>query len=128
MKPTAHGCMKWLPVWLRKAKSRKLSRGANFWKKRIFRRITWNLFAIFYQAQAGSDEKLFLFCGLSDLTGAGGIHGVPDENEDIHLHCFTAEDVFAELLSGSFNNAAALICLQWLQMNRERLRKIHAPE
>ncbi|RYE36932.1 MAG: ADP-ribose diphosphatase, partial [Sphingobacteriales bacterium] len=42
---------------------------------------------------------------------------------DIRLHSFAAEDVFAELLDGRFNNAAALICLQWLQMNRVRLRK-----
>jgi ADP-ribose pyrophosphatase len=82
----------------------------------------------FLSSPGGSDEKLFLYCALSDLTGAGGVHGLTDENEDIHLHCFAAEEVFAELLKGSFNNAAALICLQWLQMNRERLRKIHGPE
>lgn len=78
----------------------------------------------FLSSPGGSDEKLYLFCALSDLSQAGGIHGLPDENEDIRLHCFPAQDVFAELLNGRFNNAAALICLQWLQMNRERLRKV----
>ena len=82
----------------------------------------------FLSSPGGSDEKLYLFCGLSDLSQSGGIHGLPDENEDIRLHCFSAEDVFAELLNGRFNNAAALICLQWLQMNRERLRKDHRIE
>jgi ADP-ribose pyrophosphatase len=82
----------------------------------------------FLSSPGGSDEKLFLYCALSDLTNAGGIHGLADENEDINLHCFAAEDVFAELLKGCFNNAAALICLQWLQMNRDRLRKIHGLE
>jgi ADP-ribose pyrophosphatase len=82
----------------------------------------------FLSSPGGSDEKLYLFCGLSDLSQAGGIHGMPDENEDIRLHAFSAEDVFAELLNGRFNNAAALICLQWLQMNRERLRKDHRAE
>ncbi|GGY74853.1 ADP-ribose pyrophosphatase [Cellvibrio zantedeschiae] len=82
----------------------------------------------FLSSPGGSDEKLFLFCGLSDLSQAGGVHGLPDENEDIHLHCFAADEVFAELLNGRFNNAAALICLQWLQMNRERLRKAHVKE
>ncbi len=76
----------------------------------------------FLSSPGGSDEKLYLFCALSDLSQAGGIHGLPDENEDIRLHCFPAPAVFAELLNGRFNNAAALICLQWLQMNRERLR------
>lgn len=79
----------------------------------------------FLSSPGGSDEKLYLFCGLCDLSQAGGVHGVPDENEDIRLHSFPAEEVFAELLNGSFNNAAALICLQWLQMNRIRLRKDH---
>lgn len=79
----------------------------------------------FLSSPGGSDEKLYLFCGLCDLSQAGGIHGLADENEDIRLHCFSAEDVFAELLNGRFNNAAALICLQWLQMNRTRLRKEH---
>lgn len=78
----------------------------------------------FLSSPGGSDEKLFLYCGLSDLSSAGGVHGLSDENEDIHLHCFNADEVFSELLNGSFNNAAALICLQWLQMNRDRLRKI----
>lgn len=79
----------------------------------------------FLSSPGGSDEKLYLFCALSDLSQAGGIHGLADENEDIRLHCFPANDVFAELLNGCFNNAAALICLQWLQMNRERLRTLY---
>ena len=79
----------------------------------------------FWSSPGGSDEKLYLFCGLCDLSQAGGVHGLPDENEDIRLHSFRADDVFAELLNGRFNNAAALICLQWLQMNRVRLRKDH---
>ncbi len=79
----------------------------------------------FLSSPGGCDEKLYLFCGLCDLSQAGGVHGVPDENEDIRLHSFAADDVFAELLNGRFNNAAALICLQWLHMNRARLRKDH---
>lgn len=76
----------------------------------------------YLSSPGGSDEKLHLYCGLCDLSQAGGIYGLPEEGEDIRLHVFVAEDVFAELLSGAFNNAAALICLQWLQMNRPRLQ------
>jgi ADP-ribose pyrophosphatase len=65
---------------------------------------------------------LHLFCGLCDLSQAGGIYGLPEEGEDIRVHILAANDVFAELLDGAFNNAAALICLQWLQLNRTRLR------
>lgn len=79
----------------------------------------------FLASPGGSDEKLYLFCGLCDLSQAGGVHGLLDENEDIRLHAFAADEVFAELLNGRFNNAAALICLQWLQLHRARLRKEH---
>ncbi len=76
----------------------------------------------YLSSPGGSDEKLHLYCGLCDLSQAGGIYGLPEEGEDIRLHVFAAEDVFAELLGGAFNNAAALICLQWLQLNRPRLQ------
>ena len=76
----------------------------------------------YLSSPGGSDEKLHLYCGLCDLSNAGGIFGLPEEGEDIRVHTLAANDVFAELLDGAFNNAAAIICLQWLQMNRERLR------
>lgn len=76
----------------------------------------------YLSSPGGSDEKLHLYCGLCDLSQAGGIFGLPEEGEDIKMHVLAAEDVFAELLEGAFNNAAALICLQWLQINRPRLQ------
>lgn len=76
----------------------------------------------YLSSPGGCDEKLHLYCGLSDLSQAGGVYGLPEEGEDIRVHVFKADDVFAGLYSGAFNNAAALICLQWLQLNRSRLR------
>ena len=76
----------------------------------------------YLSSPGGSDEKLHLYCGLCDLSQAGGVYGLPEEGEDIRVHVFEADKVFAELLGGAFNNAAALICLQWLQLNRSRLR------
>ncbi len=80
----------------------------------------------YLSSPGGSDEKLHLFCGLCDLSNAGGVYGLPEEGEDIRVHVFAADQVFAELLNGKFNNAAALICLQWLQMNFPRLRETYA--
>ncbi len=76
----------------------------------------------YLSSPGGSDEKLYLYCGLCDLRNAGGVYGLAEEGEDIRLHVFPVAEVFSELLNGAFNNAAALICLQWLQMNRDRLR------
>lgn len=76
----------------------------------------------YLSSPGGCDEKLHLYCGLCDLSTAGGVYGLPEEGEDIRVHVFAADDVFAWLYNGAFNNAAALICLQWLQFNRSRLR------
>lgn len=76
----------------------------------------------YLSSPGGTDEKLHLYCGLCDLSLAGGIYGLPEEGEDIRVRVLGAEEVFAELFGGAFNNAAALICLQWLQHNRQRLR------
>lgn len=76
----------------------------------------------YLSSPGGTNEKLHLYCGLCDLSQAGGVYGLPEEGEDIRVHVLGANDVFAELFEGAFNNAAALICLQWLQLNRQRLR------
>lgn len=77
----------------------------------------------YLSSPGGTNEKLHLYCGLCDLSQAGGIYGLPEEGEDIRVHVFDAEAVFTELYAGAFNNAAALICLQWLHFNRPRLRE-----
>ena len=82
----------------------------------------------YLSSPGGCNEKLHLYCGLCDLQHAGGVYGLPEEGEDIRVHVFSAEDVFAVLLDGAFNNAAALICLQWLQLNRSRLQNQAACE
>ena len=76
----------------------------------------------YLSSPGGSDEKLHLYCGLCDLSQAGGVYGLAEEGEDIRVHVLAADQVFAELFGGRFNNAAALICLQWLQLNRAALR------
>jgi len=79
----------------------------------------------YLSSPGGTDEKLYLFCGLCDLSNAGGVYGLPEENEDIRVHVLASEEVLGSIYSGAFNNAAAIICLQWLQMNRERLRQTY---
>lgn len=69
----------------------------------------------------GCDEKMHILCGLVDLEQMGGIHGLASENEDIRALTMPAEEAFTQLYQGRFNNAALLLCLQWLQLNRERL-------
>lgn len=77
----------------------------------------------YYSTPGGCSEKIHLFCAICDLSGAGGVHGLEEENEDIFLHAFGAEEVFTVMLNSRMNNAATLIGLQWLQTNRNMLRK-----
>lgn len=75
----------------------------------------------YYSSPGGTTEKLSLYCAIGDLTHIGGVHGLEEEGEDIRVRVFPEEEVFNNLYSGLFNNAATLICLQWLLINHKNL-------
>ncbi|MGH1470529.1 MAG: NUDIX domain-containing protein [Cellvibrionaceae bacterium] len=77
----------------------------------------------YLSSPGGSDEKLHLYCCQCDLSRVEGVFGLESENEDIRVLTYPAQDVFANLFDGRFNNAATLICLQWLQYNHQTLRR-----
>jgi len=76
----------------------------------------------FYPTPGSCSEATHLFCALCNLEGKGGIYGLSEEGEDILFHVFPAESVFDTMLQGRSCNAASLIGLLWLQLNRPRLR------
>ncbi|WP_096085138.1 NUDIX domain-containing protein [Agaribacterium haliotis] len=76
----------------------------------------------YYSTPGGCSEKIHLFCALCDLSEAGGIYGLDEEGEDIRFQVFKPDEVFAQMYRARTNNAATLIGLQWLQLNRQRLR------
>ncbi|OUS14136.1 ADP-ribose diphosphatase [Gammaproteobacteria bacterium 53_120_T64] len=73
----------------------------------------------------GTNERLELFCGLVDLRDKGGNFGLACENEDILLHVMSEDEALEALAAGQCNNAASIICLQWLQLNRAKLLAQH---
>lgn len=80
--------------------------------------------AHYYSSPGGTDERLQLFCALCELPEElDGIHGLPEEGEDIRVRRFAAPQVFDAMLAGTINNAASIIALQWLQLNRDALRQ-----
>lgn len=80
--------------------------------------------AHYYSSPGGTDERLQLFCALCELPDdLEGIHGLPEEGEDIRVHRFAADAVFDAMLEGTINNAASIIALQWLQLHRDALRQ-----
>ena len=69
-----------------------------------------------------SADRVRLFCGRVDAGRAGGIHGVRDEGEDTHVVVVDTEQAIRELYSGRIDTSVAIIAIQWLAMNRDRLR------
>jgi len=76
----------------------------------------------FLVSPGGTSERIALFCGRVDATQAGGIHGAPEEDEDIKVHVVPLDTAFTFLQSGRINSASAIIALQWLALNREQVR------
>jgi ADP-ribose pyrophosphatase len=76
----------------------------------------------FLPSPGGSDELFTLFVGRADLGLAGGIHGLPEEGEDIRVNVMSVNQALAALQRGRINNAACLIALQWLALNKPRLQ------
>lgn len=70
----------------------------------------------------GSSETVQLYCGRVDSTGVGGIHGLPEEHEDIRVEVVPFGEARERLLAGRFGNAPTIIALQWLILNRDMLR------
>lgn len=76
----------------------------------------------FYPTPGSCNEYVHLYCALCDLSGAGGCFGLADEGEDILFQVYSASEVFDAMLESRTNNAATLIGLQWLQIQRPQLR------
>lgn len=70
----------------------------------------------------GTTETVRLYCALIDSGPAGGIHGLDHEHEDIRVQAYPWADAWAMLQDGTIDNAPAIIALQWLALNRDRLR------
>jgi ADP-ribose pyrophosphatase len=71
----------------------------------------------------GSTETMQLYCARVDSTRLSGVHGLAHEGEDIRVFSLPAEEAFAWVESGRIANSMTIIALQWLALNRTRLRQ-----
>jgi ADP-ribose pyrophosphatase len=69
-----------------------------------------------------SVDRIHLFCGQVDASGAGGVHGLDHEGEDIRVLVMTADQAIGELYGGRMNSTSVVIALQWLALRRDELR------
>jgi ADP-ribose pyrophosphatase len=75
----------------------------------------------------GSSESMEIFCARVDASKLSGIHGLEHEGEDIRVFTITADEAIAWVRSGRIANAMTIIALQWLALNRPRLREKWLP-
>ncbi len=76
----------------------------------------------YFSTPGGSNEFVYLYCGIVDSSNAGGIFGMEDENEDIKVHVIKSEQLFSALENNKLSNATTIIAAQWLEKNITRLR------
>ncbi len=76
----------------------------------------------FFTSPGAFGEKITLFCGIVDSSLVGGVYGLVDEDEDIRVQVVGFDEAWGMLENGSIDSAIPMIALQWLAMNRERLR------
>jgi ADP-ribose pyrophosphatase len=72
----------------------------------------------YWVSPGGSSERMTLFLGEVDASHAGGIHGLPEEHEDIYVHVLSVEDALNALHEGKIRDAMTIIALQWLELTR----------
>ncbi len=77
----------------------------------------------FFTSPGASTEMVTLFCGRTDTTGIGGIHGLETEGEDIRVQVVTRKEAFDLLEGGRIINAKTIVAIQWLMLNYERMRQ-----
>jgi ADP-ribose pyrophosphatase len=68
-------------------------------------------------------ETVALYCGRVDSRGAGGVHGLPEEGEDIKVEAVPVDRLAAMLEEGVIANALTIIAVQWLLLHRGELRR-----
>lgn len=68
-------------------------------------------------------ETVALFCGITDASNVGGIHGLSHEGEDIEAFTAPFEQIFEEVGAGKHNDAKIMIATMWLAGKRDEFRK-----
>ena len=78
----------------------------------------------YYVSPGTSVERVRLFCGCVNASAAGGTFGVDAEGEDTRVVVVDVASAIQKLFTGGIDTALTIIGVQWLAMNRERLRQV----
>ena len=75
----------------------------------------------FLPSPGGCDEWIDLLYAEVDSEMAQGVHGLPEEGEDICVHVLSSDDAIDLVDQGVINSSPAIIALQWLALNKSSL-------
>lgn len=73
----------------------------------------------YFVSPGGTTETLDLFIANVDSTNVEGVFGLAEESEDIRVHVVPRIQAYEWVKTGKINNAATIIGLQWLELNRK---------
>lgn len=76
----------------------------------------------FYVSPGLSVEKLNLYCACVDASKAEGIHGLPEEGEEIKVVRMPWKRAQSEIFK-SLDSTSIVVAMQWLIIHREELVK-----
>ncbi len=75
----------------------------------------------YWTSPGGSNERVIIYCGRVNAADIGGIHGLKHEHEDICVKVVPCDWAFSAVERGFIDNAATIMALQWLQLNKDDL-------
>jgi ADP-ribose pyrophosphatase len=75
----------------------------------------------YFSSPGGMTERISLYAVKADLSDISGVHGLPEEGEDILVHVLSRHEAMNLLAQGKITNAATIIGLQWLALNYSQL-------
>jgi len=76
----------------------------------------------FYTSPGGTSERISLFYGRVNADDVGGIHGLDHEHEDILVSTVSFAEAYAMIEDGRIESAIPIIAIQWLALNKHKLR------
>lgn len=77
----------------------------------------------YLSSPGGTTERLHLYLARADLSDVeSGVYGLETEGEDIKTHVLSVDDALTRLSNGEMDNAATVICIQWLALNHEKMK------
>jgi len=77
----------------------------------------------FMPSPGACTEQVDLYCGRVDAQGAGGIHGLAQEHEDIKVVVLSYRAAMKKLRGDEIKNGLTALALYWLAAHRPELRR-----